>query len=102
MSEQPVGEQPVRIVRNAEQHRFEAWLGDDLAGIAEFDPGPGAVTFTHTKVYDAFEGRGIGSQLAREALDEVRARGELVVPRCPFIRSFIEEHPEYQDLLAPS
>ena len=44
-------------------------------------------------------GRGIGSQLAKGALDQVRKRGMKVVPLCPFIKAYIEKHAEYQDLL---
>jgi predicted GNAT family acetyltransferase len=29
----------------------------------------------------------------------VRRRGLRVVPQCPFIRSFVEENPEYADLV---
>ena len=56
--------------------------------------------FTHTEVFDAFEGKGVGSALARGALDAVRADGtRQVLPRCPFIRGWIERHPDYQDLV---
>lgn len=100
MTEQPVSEHPIRVVRNIEQERFEAWLGSDLAGIAEFLPGPEALTFTHTKVFPEFEGKGVGNRLAEAALAEVRERGEKVIAQCPFIRRYIEEHAEYQELLA--
>ncbi len=58
------------------------------------------ITFTHTEVGDAFEGRGVGGQLARRALDDARARGLRVQPRCSFIRSWIDRHDDYQDLVA--
>ncbi|GJF06441.1 hypothetical protein PSD17_53880 [Pseudonocardia sp. D17] len=51
--------------------------------------------FTHTEVDDRFGGRGLGGVLARGALDAARARGLRVRPDCPFIRSWIEKHPEY-------
>ena len=48
-------------------------------------------------------GHGLGGTLVRGALDDVRARGGSVVPLCPFVRGWIDRHPEYQDLLsAPS
>jgi predicted GNAT family acetyltransferase len=53
----------------------------------------------HTEVDDAFEGQGLGSQLAAGALDDVRRLGKRVVPRCPFIAKFIAHHPEHQDLV---
>jgi predicted GNAT family acetyltransferase len=33
-------------------------------------------------------------------LDDVRARGHTVVPRCWFVAEFIEQNPSYADLLA--
>jgi predicted GNAT family acetyltransferase len=87
---------------NPAQHRYEAHLDGELAGFADYElRGDDLIVFTHTEVDDAFEGRGVGGALARFALDDVRAEGtRRVVPRCPFIKSWIEKHPEYQDLVA--
>jgi predicted GNAT family acetyltransferase len=54
----------------------------------------------HTEVEPEWEGRGVGSELVRGALDDVRARGLKVRPLCPFVRAFIERHSEYLDLVA--
>ena len=81
--------------------RYEAHLDGELAGFAEYRLGDGVVTFTHTEVDDRFEGRGVGSALARFALDDVRADGSRrVVPLCPFIKRWIDRHPEYADLVS--
>lgn len=81
------------------EQRYEARLDGQLAGFAEYRRRDGRTVFTHTEVDDEFEGRGIGGALARGALDDVRARGELAVPVCPFIAAWIERHPDYQDLV---
>jgi predicted GNAT family acetyltransferase len=81
--------------------RWEARVDGDLAGAAAYELADGVVTFTHTVVADAFEGQGVGSALARTALDDARARGLAVVPRCPFIAGWIEHHPDYADLVRP-
>lgn len=83
---------------NPARHRFELEVDGHLA-IAVYSLAPGVITFIHTEVPDALAGRGIGSRLAKGALAQVRARGLKVVPRCPFIRGYIEKHPEWQDLL---
>ncbi|MGC4952891.1 GNAT family N-acetyltransferase [Actinomadura citrea] len=87
------------ITDNAEQGRYEIRVDGDLAGFAEYERGEGAVVFTHTEVDSAFEGKGVGSALARGALDDVRAKGRSVVPLCPFIKKWIGKHPDYQDLV---
>jgi uncharacterized protein len=56
------------------------------------------VLFTHTEVDTRYEGRGVGSALARAALDDVRRQGKLVIAQCPFIAGYIQRHPEYADL----
>ena len=58
----------------------------------------GKRVFTHTSVDPDYEGHGVGSALARAALDDVRAHGISIVARCPFIAGYIDRHPEYADL----
>lgn len=82
----------------AERHRFEAELDGRTAGFAEYIRTPTLVVYPHTEVDTAFEGRGVGSALARAALDDARARGLAVLATCPFIAGYMRRHPEYQDL----
>jgi predicted GNAT family acetyltransferase len=71
----------------------------ELAGAAYYELDEKRIVFTHTEVDDRFEGHGVGSTLARFALDDVRAEGtHRVVPRCPFIKGWIDKHPDYADL----
>jgi predicted GNAT family acetyltransferase len=87
------------VTDNPQANRYELHDGDTLVGIAAYQLRNGTIIFTHTEVSDAYEGQGAGSQLAREALDDVRRRGLRVVARCPFIASWIGRHPDYADLL---
>jgi predicted GNAT family acetyltransferase len=90
----------VQTTDNAEQQRYEARVDGELAGFAEYRVRGDRVVFTHTEVDDAYEGQGVGSALARSALDDVRATGRNAVPLCPFIRDWIDKHPDYADLVA--
>ena len=92
----------IEIVNVPAKHRYEASLDGVLAGFSAYQLRPGApeaTIFTHTQVEPAYEGRGIGSALARGVLDDVRAHGGAVVPLCPFISAYIRGHAEYQDLV---
>jgi uncharacterized protein len=89
----------VEVSDNLDQQRYEATVDGDLAGIVTYRRQPGLTAFMHTVVDGAFEGRGVGSTLAREALDDARRRGLEVLPFCPFVRSYIERHREYLDLV---
>jgi len=89
------------VTDNPEKSRFEAHVGDRLAGYAEYEQSDSVITFTHTIVKDAFEGQGIGGRLVRAALDTVAAsEGVRVIAQCSFVAAFIDKHPEYQPLLA--
>ena len=87
------------VVDRPEAGRFEALVDGKVAGFAEYRRRGPSVAFTHTVVEPEFEGRGVGSALARGALDAVRAEGASVLPFCPFIRSWIERHPDYAALV---
>jgi hypothetical protein len=93
--------EPIEVVMNAATHRFEATLGDAVA-FAEYELEPGAIRLPHTVVPPAFEGRGVGSGLARAALGYARDHGLMVRPACPFIAGYIGKHPEVQDLVDPA
>jgi uncharacterized protein len=92
----------IDVSDNASMHRYEARIDGVVAGYAVYSDAPGRRTFIHTVVEPEFEGHGVGSTLAASALDDVRRSGLEVVPRCPFIASYIAQHPEYADLVHAS
>ena len=83
-----------------ERHRYELTVDGQVAGISVYRLNDGVMTFEHTEVDVAFEGRGLGSRLVRSALDDVRARGLRIRVECPFIRTYLRRHAEYADLRA--
>ncbi|MBZ5740745.1 GNAT family N-acetyltransferase [Nocardioides mangrovi] len=86
---------------NPAEHRYEAHIDGELAGFAEYQLTDAMIVFTHTEVDERFEGMGVGSAIARYALDDVRADGSRkVMPLCPFIKGWIGRHPDYVDLVA--
>jgi predicted GNAT family acetyltransferase len=90
------------VRNNPTEYRYEVWADGELAGYAQYSLGRGRIAFVHTEVYESYEGLGLGSQLARAALDDARARGLVVELFCPFIAGYIERHlDEYRDLVAP-
>ncbi len=87
------------VTNNAAASRYEIHVDGQLAGFADYTTQPGVIAIPHTGVDPAFEGRGLGSRLARAALDDIREQGLHVAPHCPFIATYIKRHPEYADLV---
>ena len=90
----------VTVVDQPSGTRYEGFVGDTLAGFVEYQDVDGERAVRHTEVFDAFEGKGVGSALARGVLDDLRAKGMKVRPFCPFTAGWIRRHPEYLDLVA--
>ena len=82
---------------NRSASRFEM---DTSAGLAVIDyhRHQGVVIMTHAEVPPTLNGQGLGTQLVKGALELVRAEGEKVSPRCPFVAVYIKRHPEYHVL----
>ena len=80
---------------NERLSRYERDTEHGLA-IAVYRPQGDRLIFTHTEVPSESEGRGIGSQLVRDALDDARRRGFKIVPACSFVADFVRRHPKYE------
>jgi hypothetical protein len=85
----------VVVTNNEAAKRYEIHVAGELAGLTTYVVQDGRVAFTHAEVYPKWEGRGIGSALARGALDDTVANGDVITPVCPFIVEFISRHPSY-------
>jgi hypothetical protein len=84
---------------NPALERFELEV-DGHAAYLYYRLEPGVITLVHTEVPPALGGRGVGSTLARGALDAIRAKGLKVIAKCPFVAAYMGKHPEFNDLVA--
>ncbi|SNC64177.1 hypothetical protein SAMN05445756_1059 [Kytococcus aerolatus] len=80
--------------------RFEARKGDDVVGRIDYELDGPRIEFPHTWTDPKHRGEGIAAQLVEAALAGAREAGLKVVPTCPYVRDYIAEHGEHQDLLA--
>jgi predicted GNAT family acetyltransferase len=85
---------------NITASRYEARVDGHIAVIT-YERAPGQITFIHTVTPPALAGHSIADKMARTVLEEARAAGLAVIPRCPFIAAYIRRHPEYLDLVPP-
>jgi predicted GNAT family acetyltransferase len=79
--------------------RFELDVNGATA-VANYHLKGRVMTITHTEVPPQARHGGIASQLIAGALQVARARGLKIVPRCSFVKAYVDEHPDVRDLLA--
>lgn len=82
----------VLVKLNSERYRYELFVGDELAGFAQYHDSGNRVVFTNSEVDDAFAGQGLGKALAGGALDDALARDKVIVPVCPFIAAYLRKN----------
>ena len=87
------------VTENEQAHRYEVRVDGQLAGFTQYRRHPGVIEFVHTQIEPEYEGRGLASWLIRSVLDTARADGLDVLPYCPFVRGYIDRHPDYVDLV---
>lgn len=85
---------------NPEGSRYELLVDGELVGIADYQIIGNRVVMPHTEIQPDRRGQGLGAVLVQAALDDVRSAGRTVVPHCWYVAQFIDEHPEFQDLVA--
>jgi predicted GNAT family acetyltransferase len=88
----------IEVTDNTATHRFEVVLDGQVA-FAEYQLVDRGIILPHTVVPEAFEGKGVGSALAKAALGYARERQLKVIPLCPFIAGYIRKHPEWNDIV---
>lgn len=89
------------LIDNTEAKRFEIHVDGQIA-FEDYDffttsQGEKGIEYKHTEVPKELGGRGIASYLAKSILDDAAAKGLRVKPTCPYVKSYIDKHPEYQD-----
>lgn len=85
------------LYQNVDDHRFEVKLNDQIAFV-DYKLRKDVISFIHTEVPKELNGKGVGSFLARNVLEFAQKQQLEVKPYCPFIKAYIDKHPEYQPI----
>ncbi|NAY91110.1 N-acetyltransferase [Muricauda sp. JGD-17] len=86
------------LINNEEAKQYEFHIEGQVPKI-EYIKAKDKIYLTHTEIPKGLEGKGIGSALVKQALDDVREKDLTLVPLCPFVALFIKRHPEYKTLV---
>ena len=89
----------MEVVHDSAARRFRLPLDDGEAYLEYTERGPHTLDLLHTVVPPSEQGHGIGSHVVEHALQYAREHGYRIVPSCPFVRAWLAEHAEYQDLV---
>ena len=92
----------IDVADATERHRYEALIDGALAGFLDYVVKHGRIALIHTEVPKAFEGHGVAAALTRFALDDARRRELRVIVICPYVRRYLETHPEDMDIVVGS
>jgi predicted GNAT family acetyltransferase len=88
------------FTHDAASRRFEIDLGNEGVAYLAYEPlGDDVLDLRHTIVPEVAQGRGVGTELITRALEQARREGLRVVPTCPFVAAWLDEHPEARDLV---
>ena len=88
------------VSHDREGSRFVLRRGDQQIGEVVYETrDDGGIVFTHTEVDEELQERGLGSQLVQGALTSLREETDVRVgATCPFVKRYLEEHREFDDL----
>jgi predicted GNAT family acetyltransferase len=86
---------------NEDAKRYELTVDGETV-VVIYNPVAGGRLITETIVPVALEGRGIASRMARHVLADLKAKGLVILPTCPFFSGYLKKHPEYADQVHPT
>jgi predicted GNAT family acetyltransferase len=89
----------MQISDNDVKSCYEGIIDDQVVGVVVYKRIGGRVVIRHTVIDAEFRGRGLGGQLVRTVLDDLRRRGEKLTNYCGFVVDFIADNPEYASLV---
>ena len=84
----------VPIEHNVDASRFEARFPEGLAMLEYHYDRAGRLSLDHASVPPARRHHGVAGLLAKAALEFAKAENLTVVPVCPYVVAYLEEHPE--------
>jgi hypothetical protein len=89
----------VSVSDESAANRYVIDVDGARAGLLTYRRNDRELALLHTEIDPEVERHGLGSTLVEHALDDARRRGLNVAPYCPFVRHYMREHDEYQDLV---
>ena len=93
------GDERVEREDGASKGRYRLVIDGVEAEMTYSRAGDGMIIIDHTEVPAALRGRKVGERLVRQAVEDARRDGIVIVPLCPFAKAQIDRHPGWQDVI---
>lgn len=90
----------IDLQHDEDGNRFVLRSSGETMGLIEYRRAGDVFDLLHTEVLPQGQGKGLGKVLVRDVLDHIRSDGGTIVATCRFVAHFVDEHPEYADLIA--
>lgn len=91
------------LVNDEKSGVYEAIVGDTaIGGLPYTQAGGDRLVLLATSVFPTYRNMGVATELIRRVLDDIRTQGKTVTILCPIVRTFIDKHPGYADLIDPT
>jgi predicted GNAT family acetyltransferase len=87
------------IARDDEVGVYDATVGSQQVGGLTYNDDGERVVLVAVSILPQFRNQGAATELIRHALDDLRTRGRTATVLCPIVRTFIDKHAEYQDVV---
>jgi len=94
-----MNEKEIEVINNTERLRFEVHQDGHIAELV-YRLREGKIYLMHTGVPDALSNKGIATALAKTALKHSMNSGLELVVYCPFVKAYMERHPNWKEELS--
>ena len=91
-------ESQYQLVDSPAEKQFQFVLDGAIAKI-EYIRVKDKIYLTHTEVPKGYEGKGIGTELIKQALEYIKTHNLTLVPLCPFVALYLKRHSEWKELV---
>jgi predicted GNAT family acetyltransferase len=81
-----------------ESSRYTLWVDGEQVGLADYQLRGDSIAITHTEIDPSKQHGGLGSVLVQGVLDQIAEGTQRVIPACPFVATYIDNHDEYRAL----
>lgn len=86
------------LLDNKENKRYEYQIGEYTPHI-DYNKKGDVIALTHTRIPEELRGKGVGTSLVKDTLEDISRQHLKLVPLCSFVATYIKRHPEYKKLL---